>query len=238
MLLFLRPEYDLAVPDHQEAAIADVGCVQLQVGVRQHHNAGGGRSDDLLFALLHLSVALRQQAGGLAGGKMAIFDQQFAIFHEVRAKLSRVNAVLSPSAHSVRHPDDVCRRSLVGIQRAAGRLGAAVFGEVATPVVNVAGHEVGIVPDLALENVVDVITGLLFGKTADGCDQPMAEKWHADDFALYLIFIVSLPGLFLGVRRFLAADHSRHQRPGHEPTKVADGRLHDAADHGRRNGLG
>ena len=48
----------LAPPDHQEAAVPDVGGVQLQVGVGEHHQARRARADHLGLALLHLTETL------------------------------------------------------------------------------------------------------------------------------------------------------------------------------------
>ena len=55
---FISPVDDLASPDHQEAAVPDVGGVQLEVGVGEHHQARRARADHLRLALLHLTETL------------------------------------------------------------------------------------------------------------------------------------------------------------------------------------
>jgi hypothetical protein len=48
----LRSVNDLSAPDDEESAVADVGRVDLAVVVRQHHQAGGRRTDNGLLAFL------------------------------------------------------------------------------------------------------------------------------------------------------------------------------------------
>ena len=50
---------DLALSDHEEAAVSDVGGVQFEISVGQHHQAGGARPDDLLLVLLHFAETLK-----------------------------------------------------------------------------------------------------------------------------------------------------------------------------------
>ena len=41
--------------------VADVGGVELEIGVTEHHEAGRAGADDLLLVLLHLPETLHQQ---------------------------------------------------------------------------------------------------------------------------------------------------------------------------------
>ena len=52
------PVDDLALSDHEEAAVADVGGVEFEISVGQHHQAGGAWPDDLLLVLLHFAETL------------------------------------------------------------------------------------------------------------------------------------------------------------------------------------
>ena len=51
----------LAPPDHEEAAVPDVGGVQLQVRVGEHHQTRRAGPDHLGFALLHLTETLTRK---------------------------------------------------------------------------------------------------------------------------------------------------------------------------------
>ena len=59
MLLLVRPVDHLAPPHHQEAAVPDVGGVELEIRVGQHHQTRRARPDDLLLVLLHLTETLK-----------------------------------------------------------------------------------------------------------------------------------------------------------------------------------
>ena len=57
----VSPVYHLAAPDHEEAAVPDVGGVQLEIGVAEHHEARRARPDYLGLALLHLAETLSRK---------------------------------------------------------------------------------------------------------------------------------------------------------------------------------
>ena len=57
----MSPVDHLATPDHEEAAVPDVGGVQLQVRVGEHHQARRARADHLGLALLHLTETLTRK---------------------------------------------------------------------------------------------------------------------------------------------------------------------------------
>ena len=50
----------LALSEHKEAGVPDVGGVKLEIHVGEHHEAGGAAPDDGLLVLLHLQEALQQ----------------------------------------------------------------------------------------------------------------------------------------------------------------------------------
>lgn len=58
VLLLLTAVHHLPLSHHQEPGVPDVGGVELEVGVGQHHEAGGAAPDDLLLVLLHLTEPL------------------------------------------------------------------------------------------------------------------------------------------------------------------------------------
>jgi hypothetical protein len=63
VLLFLRSVNDLSAPDDEESAVADVGRVDLAVVVRQHHKAGGRRTDNGLLAFLKKKFRVKLKLG-------------------------------------------------------------------------------------------------------------------------------------------------------------------------------
>ena len=56
----MLPVDHLASPDHEEAAVPDVGGVQLEVGVGEHHQTRRAGADHLRLALLHLAETLER----------------------------------------------------------------------------------------------------------------------------------------------------------------------------------
>ena len=57
----MLPVDHLASPDHEEAAVPDVGGVQLEVRVGEHHQAGRAGPNHLRLALLHLTETLARE---------------------------------------------------------------------------------------------------------------------------------------------------------------------------------
>ena len=49
---------DLALSDHEEPAVPDVGGVEFEICVGQHHQARRAGPDDLLLVLLHFAETL------------------------------------------------------------------------------------------------------------------------------------------------------------------------------------
>ncbi len=209
--------------DHQEAGVADVGGAEDAVGVGQHHDAGRGGPDHLLLGLLHLQESLRQEPRRLRREEVPSAHQAVAVVHELSAELARVNAVLAPTAHAVgnaQHADVAVgggggagggipgRWVGSGVRLGIGRVRIA-RGGVWAPVVDVPGHEVGVVADLALEDVVDAVpAGLGLGEAADCGDEPG-------------LLLVELLLRVLPARR-----HPRHQGSGDEAAQAAQGGLH------------
>ena len=60
MLLLVAAVDHLPAPHHQEAGVPDVGGVQLEIGVGEHHQTGRAGPDYLLLVLLHFTETLQQ----------------------------------------------------------------------------------------------------------------------------------------------------------------------------------
>ena len=93
----------------KETRVADVGRVQLAVGVTQDGYAGRRGPNNGPLGLLHLQEARFKQLGGLVLGKVPCLDQPLTRPHEIQGKEAGVHPISPPTPDPVGHPNDVRR---------------------------------------------------------------------------------------------------------------------------------
>ena len=105
----------------------------------------------------HISTDLFQQFAGSVALEEAGLNKALTGAHQVVGEEAWVNAILSPPTNAVGHSDHVSVSSYLGQTCVLSNWLGGFLSFPRAPLIDVPCNEVGIVPDLTLEDVVDVV---------------------------------------------------------------------------------
>lgn len=101
VLLLLAAMHDLSVPHNDESTVANVCRVHRPVLPIKNQHTGRATTQDRLLLLQQLAVAVGEQLDGLLSIEGGAGDQSFAGLHEERGEFTGIDAIATPSTHTI-----------------------------------------------------------------------------------------------------------------------------------------
>ena len=105
----------------------------------------------------HIRTDLFQQFAGSVALEEASLNKALTGAHEVVGEEAWIDAILSPSTNAVGHSDHISVSSYLSQTRVLSDWLRGFLSFPRAPLIDMPCNEVGIVPDLTLEDVVDVV---------------------------------------------------------------------------------